>query len=334
MPLKKNEKSKSKKGMNTLPFYIVIAVVFVLFIYFQSSRYISSILGIALFMIIIVVIIIELLNGVKEEGVTKNIIEIIIAVFVVLALWFGLRFFLHTNNPIDIVPSCSMLPNLKRGDLIVLHGVTNISEVKAPIINISKADYNTMQKNIKSEFLSCVAYNRTGNEIQVSQLIKPGYSVGLLSLSSTGGQIVNQQNQQNNLIKYACGAQQIQYSNGTTASEAYTTSVTINGTTLNGDRNNTIVVYQTIPQDYFYQLGDSYIVHRVYAVLNVSGVYYILTKGDNNPGLDMQYGNYPVNLTYIQGKELLSIPYLGYIKLVLSNSFSEPSGCNSTVLDN
>jgi hypothetical protein len=94
-----------------------------------------------------------------------------------------------------------------------------------------------------------------------------------------------------------------------------------------------VVVYATIPQDYFYQLGDGYIVHRAYAVINASGNYYVLTKGDNNPGLDLQYGNYPAKLNQIQGKVLYSIPYLGYLKLVLSNSFSEPSGCNSTLSD-
>jgi hypothetical protein len=69
-------------------------------------------------------------------------------------------------------------------------------------------------------------------------------------------------------------------------------------------------------------------------VLNVSGKYYVLTKGDNNPGLDLQYGNYPSNMSFIEGKVVASIPYLGYLKLALSNSFVEPSGCNSTVQGN
>jgi hypothetical protein len=111
----------------------------------------------------------------------------------------------------------------------------------------------------------------------------------------------------------------------------YTSGISIGGQTIVGDRNNSVVVYSTVPQDLFYQEGDGYIVHRVYAILNVSGDYYVLTKGDNNPGLDVQYSNYPANLSYVQGKVVASIPYLGYLKLILSSHFTEPAGCNSTI---
>ncbi len=93
------------------------------------------------------------------------------------------------------------------------------------------------------------------------------------------------------------------------------------------------MVYQTVPSDLFYKFGDSYIVHRVYAIINASGTYYLLTKGDNNPGLDMQYGNYPANLSQIQGKVVASVPYIGYIKLIFSESYTEPAGCNATMSD-
>ena len=60
----------------------------------------------------------------------------------------------------------------------------------------------------------------------------------------------------------------LQFSNGTTGNEVYTSAITIAGTTIIGDANNTRVVYQTVPEDAFYKLGDRYIVHRVYAVIN------------------------------------------------------------------
>jgi hypothetical protein len=100
-----------------------------------------------------------------------------------------------------------------------------------------------------------------------------------------------------------------------------------------GDRNNSVVVYQTTPSDQFYKYGDSYIVHRLYAVINASGSYYVLTKGDNNPGLDMQFGNYPASLNALQGKSIASVPYLGYIKLIFTQSYTEPAGCNATLSD-
>lgn len=328
----KKGSDKKEKGINTLPFYIALIVLFVIFIYFQGNKQLSGIVGIVLFLLIVVLITVEVVNSVKEAGVKRNLIEIAIAVILVIVFWFGLRALLNTNYPLDVVPSCSMLPQLKRGDLIVLQGVSSITQLKAPIINISSEEYNEMQSNIQNEFLSCVAYIQTGNRITISQMIKPGYSIGLYKQNQYGGEIVQNFQQAGNLIKFTCGSQEILYNNGTTAQEAYLTALTINGSTLYNDINNSIIVYQTIPKDYFYSLGDSYIVHRAYAILNVSGNYYVLTKGDNNPGLDLQYGNYPVNITQVQGRELFSIPYLGYLKLVLSNSFSEPGGCNSSVV--
>lgn len=58
----------------------------------------------------------------------------------------------------------------------------------------------------------------------------------------------------------------------------------------------------------------------------------MLTKGDNNPGLDIQYGNYPPNMSQVQGKVVGVIPYLGYLKLIISGNLVVPQGCNSTVI--
>ena len=122
------------------------------------------------------------------------------------------------------------------------------------------------------------------------------------------------------------------FSNGTVKSEAYTTAITIGNTTIRGDANNSVVVYGTVPGDLFRSYGDAYIVHRVYAVLRTGSTYFVLTKGDNNPGLDMQYSNYPASASSLQGIVVASIPYIGYLKLALSGSFTEPTGCNYTTL--
>jgi signal peptidase I len=42
---------------------------------------------------------------------------------VVIAVWFSLQFFLATKYPLDVVPSCSMLPSLQRGDMLLLQGI-------------------------------------------------------------------------------------------------------------------------------------------------------------------------------------------------------------------
>ena len=175
-----------------------------------------------------------------------------------------------------------------------------------------------------------MAYNRTTRRIDASQpqLLEPGYAVGLYQSTSSGSALISPDNQ-TGPITYTCGIRNVQFSNGTVENESYTASITVAGTTIIGDNNNTVVVYRTIPGDSFYGMGDEYIVHRVYAVINAAGSYYVLTKGDNNAGLDIQYGNYPANESYVEGRVIASIPYLGYLKLILSNQFSEPSGCNS-----
>ncbi len=311
------------------PFYIALAVVFVLFIALQGVHSLSSILGIILFMLIVVIIALEVTNSLKGEHGIRGIAEMAIAVLAVVVVFFLLRFLLHTSYPIDVVPSCSMLPNLKRGDLITIYGIYNVSQLRAPIVNVSKSEYAGFQQNISGEFMSCVAYKASNGRAYISQLVEPGYSIGLYD-PANGGEIVNPSSQ-SGLIRYSCGSEPIRYSNGTTANEAYTKSITINGTTVYENRSNSIIVYATIPQDYFYRLGDSYIVHRAYAIIDSGGNYTILTKGDNNPGLDIQYGNYPISIKQVEGKVLFAVPYVGYLKLVLSNSFVEPSGCNSTV---
>jgi signal peptidase I len=321
--------NKPKTQINTLPLYALLIVLFVLYIVFQHGAVVSVIVGAALLLTLVAVILIETLNGIREFGFRRNVMEIILVVLVVVGIWFALQFFLATKYPLDVVPSCSMLPSLQRGDMLLLHGITNPAQLGAPVIDISKATYAGIVKEASNGELACIAYKQSGNSAQVSQYMEPGYTLGLYS-GSDGGSIVAL-GSQSGPITYQCGVTGVKFNNGTTEQIVYTSGISIGGQSVSGDRNNSVVVYETIPQDVFYQDGDSYIVHRAYAVLNVSGSYYVLTKGDNNPGLDMQYGNYPVNLTYVQGKVIASVPYLGYLKLILSSRFVEPSGCNSTI---
>ncbi len=300
-----------------------------LYILSQGSA-ISIIFGALAFFMLIILLVMEFVISGKEEGFRKSMVEIVVAIAIIAALWISLRFILNTNDPIDVVPSCSMLPALQRGDLIVLQGISP-SEIKAPVINVSKAAFDSMTNNIRNESLVCLYYTRNGNSGSVSQFERPGSNLGLFRFTGNSYEQVSSQ-PSGSLVRYQCGAQPVRFSNGTVTNEAYTKSITINGTTVNENLNNSIVVYRTIPQDYFYSLGDAFIVHRAYAMLNVSGDYYVLTKGDNNPALDMQYLNYPPSFSYLSGVSILSIPYLGYLKIIISGQLLQPSGCNSTVV--
>ncbi len=332
---KKAAKSRAAKRLhiNTTPLYILLVVLLAAYILSQGSPAIASLAGGAVFMLIIVLLAIEFINGYRETGFIRSIAEIAIAIIIVIAFWYALGALLRTSDPIDVVPSCSMLPALQRGDLIILQGTDqSLSGIKAPVIDMTKAQFAGLLGEISAGPLECIAYKRAGSSVYLSQYVGTGYSVGLYRSSPSGGGVLMQNSSQSGgVIGYECGTAQVRFQNGTVLTEAYTTAIRVLNTTISGDQNNTIVVYETTPQDSFYRQGDSLIVHRLYAVLNVSGSYYFLTKGDNNPGLDIQYGNYPPNSTQIEGRVVLSVPYLGFVKLAFSGG-AQPQGCNSTVL--
>lgn len=301
---------------------------FALYIAFQGSG-LSIVFGALAFLLLIVLIVMEFLASGKEEGYRRSLLEIAVAIAVIAGLWVGMVYALGTSDPLDVVPSCSMLPVLQRGDLIVLHGV-DAASLRAPVVNVSAQAFGSMVNDMRSEALVCLYYTRTGGG-EVSQFEKPGYSLGLFRFTGSSYEQVQGQ-PQSNLIQYGCGAQPVRMPDGSIENEAYTKSITINGTEIKEDLNNSVIVYRTAPQDYFRSIGDAFIVHRAYAVLNVSGSYYVLTKGDNNPALDIQYLNYPIAANDIEGATVFSIPYLGYLKIVVSGQLMQPAGCNTTVI--
>lgn len=329
MPEVRKRGKKPGGRFGTTPLYILLAVLFVLYLYFQGVQFLALLFGLMLFIVFVILVVSEFAASVSEEGMWRSVAEIAVAIGLVFVLWVAASALLHTSSPLNVVPSCSMLPHLNRGDVILLQGVTNINQVHAPVVSVSNASYARMLSGIGGEFLACVAYSNSTGRVVTSQILKQGYSVGLYNQVS--GTIVPTFSQAGNLVQYTCGTGQVTFANGSVATEVYTTAISIGGTVIIGDRNNSIGVYQTAPSDLFYKLGDSYVVHRVYAVINASGSYYLLMKGDNNPGLDLQYGNYPVNMSRLQGTMLASVPYVGYVKLIFSNSFTEPAGCNATL---
>jgi signal peptidase I len=315
----------------TAPFYVLLVALFALYLYFQAVPFLALLFGLLLMVVFVLLIVFEIVGSVKEEGFLRSVLEMAFAIAIVLLLWYGAKALLRTAYPLDVVPSCSMQPSLNRGDMILLQGVTNVKDLNAPVVGVSEPAFARMSNNQSDEFLECVAYKSSDGRLYTSQMLGQGYSVGLYD-PLTGG-IIPQAAQSGNLVQYTCGTTRVSFSNGTTGTEAYTAAVTIAGTTIIGDKNNSVVVYQTSPLDLFYKLGDDYVVHRLYAIINASGNYYLLTKGDNNPGLDMQFENYPIGISDLQGKVIASVPYLGYIKLIFVKSFTEPAGCNVTMSD-
>ncbi len=86
------------------------------------------------------------------------------------------------------------------------------------------------------------------------------------------------------------------------------------------------------------------IIHRAVVKIRSNGEYFVLTKGDNNPSLDQDCGSvdeilvpgtftpqivttkscpspYPVSLSSVRGKALVWLPWVGYVKLILVDSW-------------
>jgi hypothetical protein len=126
----------------------------------------------------------------------------------------------------------------------------------------------------------------------------------------------------------------ITFSNGTAAGMPCLKSVTFRGTEYLANFSNDVVVYQPPSGDFYARIGD--IVHRALFKLNVDGKTYYLTRGDNNPILDLQaydYGtglhNTPVPQENLRGKVIGRIPFLGYFKLFIQGYFSEDPQCRT-----
>lgn len=72
----------------------------------------------------------RLRRALKNEYV-KSLVLMAIVLLGIVAFWFGLRAYLRTEYPLLAVASGSMMPTLNRGDLIVVHGGLNVSDIVA-----------------------------------------------------------------------------------------------------------------------------------------------------------------------------------------------------------
>ncbi len=298
------------------PLYLLLFLLAGLYIFVRFT-------GPILLILFIIIIFIEIINMLRSGSGKRAIAELGAVVIIIGLVWLALIIALGNTSPVDVVPSCSMLPTLHVGDVIFVKSVP-ITGITAPLVRVNSSRASTFIKNLTSNAYECVAFNPSNPSV-VSQYMLPGYSVGLYTYNiKTGRSYLNPE--QLGLVRFNCGTARIRYSNGTTASEAALTSITIANQTIYPNLNNSIIVYRTIKNDSFYKDGDTYVVHRAYAILDANGTYYVLTKGDNNPGLDIQYLNAPPNSSQIEGKVIFSIPYIGYVKLALSG-VSNNAGC-------
>jgi signal peptidase len=69
------------------------------------------------------------LPGMFKRDYMQTVIMIVAVILVVLVFWYGLSFVFKTDHPILAVASGSMEPVLYKGDLILIEGVDNASDI-------------------------------------------------------------------------------------------------------------------------------------------------------------------------------------------------------------
>ncbi len=338
----RNEKprSKPKRSQNKITWLLYLLLFLSIISY---AFYNNPIIGLAAIILLVAVLVMDFGESVKEEGAKKTVIEIGIALLAVVLIYVILIFILGTRNPIDTVASCSMLPTLHRGDMVVLKGTGNITSFLStnhiPIVDVSSRAFNAMESNMSSEFLIFYPYINNKSDINTSFVVTNESSIALYNqlclakLSSIGEdylfyKCVVPQSQYNNLIKYnySIGKMRI---NNLTENIVYTSSISIANRTIIENYSNPIIVYSTTSHD-LVPLED--IIHRLYAAIRVNGSYYLLTKGDNNPVLDVQFGVYPTSSADVVGYVLAHVPIIGYLKLLVSGQIGQVAGCNQVIL--
>ncbi len=299
---------------------VLFLLVFILFILTKNVVF-----GILTLAFMLWVVFNEVNSGIKSYGWKHEVIDTIVSVAIVLAFWFGLCFILNTGAPISAVASCSMLPNLERGDMVIVQG-TGINAYK---IEMSKEEFEQMSKMETMISYSGVEYEVMGSMYSYCNYLGNAQTELCTAFKNTPELFVEKK-----------GLLSFQYSKCTLDYKKEkmkyyipcVTSVSYKGEEYPVSLEHDTIVYRPEKGTYFSYVGD--IIHRAYFEIDVEGEKYYLTKGDNNPILDVQIydynyakGNLPAS--NVHGKLIARIPYVGHLKLLLSALFTPDSQCNT-----
>lgn len=318
-----------KKQLRKTP--VQLAILFVtLFLYLISLKIfpgkdevIPSVLGILVFVEMIGFVFWEVKEGVHKHGWKHEIVDTVLALAVALIVWFAAGFILNTNTPVSGVVSCSMKPNLHRGDFVIIQGAAPVgykisitqNELQQLQSDKSIAYFNNATTPIDGSLYSYCASQRTQS---------------LCKQFLTNPKLFKEQKGPFTFNYDMCT---LTYDNtGAMAAGPCVHSVDFKGKKYIANFSHDTIVYQSGTDQLFAMFGD--IVHRVLFVVDVNGKTYYITRGDNNPVLDIQMyshsnmlGNDPVPQENFKGKVIGRIPILGYFKLLLHWYVVEDQQC-------
>jgi signal peptidase I len=264
----------------------------------------------------------EVKEGAEKHGWKHEALDTLIALVVAVAAWYCASFILNTSSPISAVVSCSMLPNLQRGDFVIVQG----APVRAYDISMSPEELASLTDR------ATVFYNGTNTSIDGSLFAYClSYNASVCSAFKHSPESIVEQK---GAFTYRYEACPISFSSGQNFYEPCVRSVTFHGQEFLTNFSNDVIVYQPPKSDVYASIGD--IVHRAMFRINVDGSYYYLTRGDNNPILDIQVydyangaSNHPVPAQNARGKMVVRVPLLGYFKLFISGFLQEDPQCKT-----
>lgn len=312
--------------------HVQLIILFGTLIIYLLVKNISNEAGVAIGIFIAIEIFVmvglEIKAGAREYGWKHEIIDTLVALVVAVAIWISASIMLNTSSPISGVVSCSMLPNLYRGDFVILQG----AEVDGYEINLTQKELNALKTH-----KAVLVHNQTNKTVSgsaYSYCMLHRYEEVCRSFISEPDSVV----EISGPFTYHYSKCEIEYQE--TNAKSYgpcLSAVGFKGEKYLVNYSNNIIVYQSDPGNLYYLVGD--IVHRVLFKINVDGQTYFVTRGDNNPILDIQVydhfrglGNSPIPEKNVKGKVLFRIPILGYFKLFIAGFYQEDAQCGTLLL--
>jgi len=266
---------------------------------YALSQNIFFAVGVFFFLIVVFVVdFMQAKTGKNERvGWKQTVFEVLTAFGLAVVAWLVLSLVLQTSTPLNVVTSCSMLPVLERGDLIVLQGgPVRVPEVSVPF-----------------------ALSNASSQVRQLSAVELGKTYALVYTTIVSGVDV---------VNYSftdCVVKARGESSRALGREACVESAFAGGKVFQQDSSNDVIVYDAVPAKY------GLIIHRAFARLNATDGVFYLTKGDNNLFVDQQAGISLVPENKVRGKVLFRIPLVGYLKLFLFLQFEEPPGCRQTL---
>ncbi|MDE1767924.1 MAG: S26 family signal peptidase, partial [Candidatus Micrarchaeota archaeon] len=158
-----NQKDEVKHPKEGTPPSIWVLYALIALSVIVYALYGNAIFGALAFVLIVVTLVAEFRGSVKQGGMKNSVYEIVTALVGVAVLWLILSIVLSTTSPLNVVASCSMLPSMHRGDLVILHGISNMSlflqSKHVPTVNVSPDVLSSTFSNMNSEFLAYYFYS-------------------------------------------------------------------------------------------------------------------------------------------------------------------------------